>query len=65
MKLIKTISKIIRYVKSKRSMKKIEGSFRDVVNGKQVFFYVDCFDDKYMAQSKYGFRVKSSWRNRF
>lgn len=52
--------KIKKYIKSKLSMKKIENKkpFYDVISGKDVFYYKDCYGVEWMAHSKYGFRVK-------
>lgn len=32
--------------------------FVDIVNQRPVYLYRDCFDVEYMAQSRFGFRVK-------
>lgn len=45
---------------SKLTMKKGRYLLTDIVNGKEVFEYTDYYGDKYMAQSKYGFRVLKS-----
>ena len=53
------MKKIIRALKSKLTMQNTgECLFVDKVNGKGVYVYKDSFGEKYMAQSKFGFRVK-------
>ena len=52
------ISRFIIWLASRMSMTYVRNLFFDKVNGRVVKLYVDCFGDEYMAQSKYGFRVK-------
>jgi L-arabinose isomerase len=46
------------WLKSRWSMKQTGNSFRDIVTGDSVRDWVDCYGDKWMAVSKWGFRVK-------
>ena len=39
-------------------MKRIDTLFYDKVNGKAVNLYTDCYGVNYMAQSKFGMRLK-------
>ena len=39
-------------------MKYERGLFHDCVNGRLVCLYIDCYDTQWMAQSKWGFRVR-------
>ena len=48
----------MKWLKSRLSMRLVETLFWDKVNGKAVHLYIDCFGEYYMAQSKFGFRVK-------
>jgi hypothetical protein len=38
-------------------MKLIGNSFRDVVTGEIVRYWIDCYGTRWLAVSKYGFRV--------
>jgi hypothetical protein len=49
---------MIKYLKSRWSMKPTGQSFTDVVVGDSVRFWVDCYGDEWMAVDKWGFRVK-------
>ena len=48
----------MKAIKSRLTMKKIQHLFYDRVNGKGVYLYVDCFGEKYMAQLRFGMRLK-------
>jgi hypothetical protein len=39
-------------------MRIVETAFRDTVSGKMVMVWEDCYGDRYLADSKYGMRVK-------
>jgi hypothetical protein len=50
---------MIRLIKSLLTMKRKGCLFVDVVDGKEVFLYVDCYGDKWMSNYNYFFvRVK-------
>jgi len=49
---------IENWFKSRTSMTITDSLFIDVVNGRTVYEYTDCFNVKFMAQSKFGMRVK-------
>ena len=49
---------MIRWIKSRLSMKYHCVLFWDKINGKAVCLYVDYFGDEWMAQSKFGMRIK-------
>ena len=49
---------IIRNLQSRFSMRKKSVLFWDIVNGRPVFRYVDKFGDEWLAQHKFGTRVK-------
>jgi hypothetical protein len=36
--------------------------FYDTINGQVVKLYKDCYGDEYMAQSKFGLRIKKQKR---
>ncbi len=38
-------------------MKRIHFSFMDKVNHRPVYLYKDCYNDEYLSQNKYGYRV--------
>ena len=39
---------------------KLEGfAFNDIVSGNSVYYYIDCYGDRYLKESKYSlFKVK-------
>ena len=45
------------------SMIETGDSFRDVVTGDSVRFWMDCYGDEWMAVNKWGFRVKCTKYN--
>lgn len=47
---------MIRWLKSRLSMKPMEFVFTDVVNGRSVWYYRDCFGGMWLAQGRFGFR---------
>ena len=49
---------MIQWIKSRLTMKYQCVLFWDKVNGMAVCLYKDCFGDEYLAQNKFGFRVK-------
>lgn len=54
---------MLRWIKSKLSMKRRHCLFIDQVSHKEVFLYTDCFGDKWMANfNHWFFRVKRSDR---
>ena len=50
--------RIIKSLRSRLTMVKQYTLFIDRVNRKAVFEYKDCFGEKWMARSKFGFRTK-------
>jgi hypothetical protein len=51
-------SKMIKSFKSRWTMKPTGASFMDVVTLDLVQYWEDCYGDKWMAVSKWGFRIK-------
>ena len=52
---------MFRTIKSRLSMKKVEYAFTDIVSGKAVYYYKDCFGDLWLADAGiFGFRIKSA-----
>jgi len=51
--------KLFKLLKSKLTMKKANILFIDKVNDKAVWLYEDCYGTRYLAQNKFGFRVKA------
>jgi hypothetical protein len=49
---------MFRKLKSRFTMKPTGSSFMDVVTWDSVQYWEDCYGDKWMAYSKWGFRVK-------
>jgi len=49
---------IVKWVKSRLTMKHRSSLFRDVVNGKMVHEFVDSEGVRWMAQGKWGFRTR-------
>jgi len=50
----------MRLIKSYFSLKFVETRFTDTVSGKDVNLYIDCFNEKYLKNSKYSFfRVRT------
>jgi hypothetical protein len=49
---------MIKWLKSRWSMKPTGASFMDDVTWDLVQYWVDCYGDKWMAVNKWGFRVK-------
>lgn len=47
-----------RKLKSRWSMEKTGQSFTDMVSWGVVYYWRDCYGDEYMAESRWGFRVK-------
>ena len=48
----------MEWIKSWLTMKRKQCLFVDSVSGKEVFLYVDCYGDEYMAEyNRFGFRV--------
>ena len=50
---------MIKVLKSRRTMKQTGEYFIDVVTGGIVFYWVDCYGERWMAERKWGFRVKT------
>lgn len=49
----------MRAIKSRLTMKNTGRClFVDKINRKEVWLFIDCYGVEYMAQSKFGFRVK-------
>lgn len=40
------------------TMKRVEHLFTDCVSGKGVWLYRDCYGQEWMADSRFGFRVR-------
>lgn len=51
---------MIRNFKSRMTMKQTGEYFIDMVTRGIVFYWVDCYGDKWMAENKWGFRVKTN-----
>ena len=49
---------MVRFLKSRFTMKYPRVLFWDRVNGKAVCLYTDCYGIEWMAQSKFGLRTK-------
>lgn len=49
---------MIKYIVSRLTMKIERNLFIDKVNNKCVSIYTDFYNNKFMAQGKYGFRTK-------
>ena len=54
----KALKNILESIISRFTMKYERSLFWDKVNGKAVNLYVDKFGDEWIAQSKFGFRIK-------
>lgn len=50
--------KIINYIRSRFTMKFQQSLFTDMVDGRTVCLFTDCFEIEYMATTKFGFRTK-------
>jgi hypothetical protein len=51
---------MIKALKSRWTMKPTGSSFMDVVTWDLVQYWEDCYGDRWMAVSKWGFRVKTN-----
>jgi hypothetical protein len=51
---------MIKKIKSRFTMKPTGESFTDIVTWDIVQYWIDCYGDKWMAVSKWGFRVKAN-----
>ena len=50
---------MIKWIKSWLTMKRRQKLFTDIVDGRAVFLYEDCYGTQWMANySRWGFRVK-------
>ena len=45
-------------LRSRWTMEKTGQSFTDMVNWGVVYYWIDCYGDRWMAEHKWGFRVK-------
>ena len=52
-------NKMIKWFKSRWSMKQLDRSFYDSVGGDVVHYWIDCYGVEWMAVSKWGFRVET------
>lgn len=52
------MKELIKTLKSRLSMKREQNLFLDKVNRKVVNLYVDCYGVKWMAKSKFGYRIR-------
>jgi hypothetical protein len=50
---------MIKWFKSRWSMKPTGKSFYDSIGGDEVRYWVDCYDVEWMGVSRWGFRVKT------
>jgi hypothetical protein len=48
----------MRWLKSRWSMRNTGNAFRDTISWNQVYRWVDCYGDEWLAESRWGFRVK-------
>jgi hypothetical protein len=48
------------WIKSRWTMRKTGFAFRDDISWNQVYRWVDCYGDVWLAESRWGFRVKSN-----
>lgn len=54
---------LINWFKSYFSLEFVQSEFMDVVSGKQVCRYRDCFGDEYLKDSRWStFRCKSGYK---
>lgn len=49
---------MIKYIVSRLTMKLESNLFIDKINNKYVSIYSDLYNNKFMSQSKFGFRIK-------
>lgn len=53
------MSNFIKWVRSWLTMKRKHCMFVDVVSGEEVFLYIDCYGQRWMADfNRFGFRIK-------
>jgi hypothetical protein len=50
---------MIKVLKSRSTMQQTGEYFVDVVTGRIVFYWIDCYGDRWMVERKWGFRVKT------
>lgn len=50
---------MFKALKSRWTMEKTGQSFTDSVSWGVVYYWVDCYGDRWMAETKWGFRVKA------
>ena len=48
------------WIRSRWTMRKTGNSFTDKVTWNIVYQWVDCYNDVWMAESRWGFRVKTN-----
>jgi hypothetical protein len=48
----------MKRIKSRFTMKKTGNSFYDSISGEVIYQWQDCYNDVWMAGSRWGFRVK-------
>jgi hypothetical protein len=48
----------MKWLKSRFTMKKTGNSFYDSIGGEVIYQWQDCYNDVWMAGSRWGFRVK-------
>jgi hypothetical protein len=48
------------WIKSRWTMRKTGNSFRDDISWNQVYRWVDCYGDEWLAESRWGFRTKTN-----
>lgn len=51
---------MIKSLKSRFTMKQTGEYFIDIVSINPVFYWVDCYDEMWMAERRWGVRVKSN-----
>ena len=52
-------NKMIKWFKSRWSMKPTGKSFYDSIGGDEVRYWVDCYGTEWMGVSRWGFRVET------
>ena len=48
------------WIKSRWTMRKTGNSFYDSIGGEVIYQWQDCYNDVWLAGSRWGFRVKSN-----
>ena len=56
---------MIKRLKSKLTMKKLRYEFTDIVDGRMVYRWRDCYGDEYLSFNKLGSRMKVKRQKEF